>query len=201
MFSVHQAEYDSEYILCSLGFAQRLFEKEGCATALEIKLTDSGKRDNIEKLLGGTFKVQDRYEQQEDVFRIMQIEKLISFAFLCFILFVACLNIMGSLSMLKIEKRDDIQTLSAIGSTTKQIRSIFALEGLMIILGGALFGMIIAIAMCLLQQHYGLIRMGQGEGSFIIDAYPVVVRTMDMLTIFIAVVLLGGVSVLFAARK
>lgn len=201
VFSVHQAEYDSEYILCSLGFAQRLFEKEGCATALEIKLTDSGKRDNIEKLLGGTFKVQDRYEQQEDVFRIMQIEKLISFAFLCFILFVACLNIMGSLSMLKIEKRDDIQTLSAIGSTTKQIRSIFALEGLMIILGGALFGMIIAIAMCLLQQHYGLIRMGQGEGSFIIDAYPVVVKTMDMLTIFIAVVLLGGVSVLFAARK
>ena len=108
---------------------------------------------------------------------------------------------MGSLSMLKIEKRDDIQTLSAIGSTTKQIRSIFALEGLMIILGGALFGMIIAIAMCLLQQHYGLIRMGQGEGSFIIDAYPVVVKTMDMLTIFIAVVLLGSVSVLIAARK
>ena len=127
VFSMHQAKYDSEYILCSIGFAQRLFELEGKATALEVKLAPGCDRKNIERLLGDSFRIQDRYEQQEDVFRIMQIEKLISYDLLCFILFGACLNIMGSLNMLMIEKREDMQTLSALGSTINQTRRIFIL--------------------------------------------------------------------------
>lgn len=201
VFSVHQSKYDSEYILCSLGFAQRLFDLDGSVTGIEIKLAPTGSREDIEALLGEGFCVKDRYEQQEDVFRIMQIEKLISYAFLCFIMLVACLNIMGSLSMLMIEKREDAKTLSALGSTQRQIRRIFALEGLMIIFGGAMAGMLLGLVLCLLQQEFGFIRMGQSEGSFIIDAYPVVVRPGDLMLVLLTVVLLGFLSVMWATKR
>lgn len=201
VFSVHQSKYDSEYILCSLGFAQRLFDLDGRVTGIEIKLAPTGSREDIEALLGEGFCVKDRYEQQEDVFRIMQIEKLISYAFLCFIMLVACLNIMGSLSMLMIEKREDAKTLSALGSTQRQIRRIFALEGLMIIFGGAMTGMLLGLVLCLLQQEFGFIRMGQSEGSFIIDAYPVVVRPGDLMLVLLTVVLLGFLSVMWATKR
>ena len=201
VFSVHQSKYDSEYILCSLGFAQRLFDLDGRVTGIEIKLAPTGSREDIESLLGEGFCVKDRYEQQEDVFRIMQIEKLISYAFLCFIMLVACLNIMGSLSMLMIEKREDAKTLSALGSTQRQIRRIFALEGLMIIFGGAMTGMLLGLILCLLQQEFGFIRMGQSEGSFIIDAYPVVVRPGDLMLVLLTVVLLGFLSVMWATKR
>lgn len=201
VFSVHQSKYDSEYILCSLGFAQRLFDLDGRVTGIELKLAPTGSREDIEALLGEGFCVKDRYEQQEDVFRIMQIEKLISYAFLCFIMLVACLNIMGSLSMLMIEKREDAKTLSALGSTQRQIRRIFALEGLMIIFGGAMAGMLLGLVLCLLQQEFGFIRMGQSEGSFIIDAYPVVVRPGDLMLVLLTVVLLGFLSVMWATKR
>lgn len=201
VFSVHQSKYDSEYILCSLGFAQRLFDLDGRVTGIEIKLAPTGSREDIEALLGEGFCVKDRYEQQEDVFRIMQIEKLISYVFLCFIMLVACLNIMGSLSMLMIEKREDAKTLSALGSTQRQIRRIFALEGLMIIFGGAMAGMLLGLILCLLQQEFGFIRMGQSEGSFIIDAYPVVVRPGDLMLVLLTVVLLGFLSVMWATKR
>ena len=201
VFSVHQSKYDSEYILCSLGFAQRLFDLDGRVTGIEVKLAPTGSREDIEALLGEGFCVKDRYEQQEDVFRIMQIEKLISYAFLCFIMLVACLNIMGSLSMLMIEKREDAKTLSALGSTQWQIRRIFALEGLMIIFGGAMAGMLLGLVLCLLQQEFGFIRMGQSEGSFIIDAYPVVVRPGDLMLVLLTVVLLGFLSVMWATKR
>lgn len=201
VFSVHQSKYDSEYILCSLGFAQRLFDLDGRVTGIEVKLAPTGSREDIEALLGEGFCVKDRYEQQEDVFRIMQIEKLISYAFLCFIMLVACLNIMGSLSMLMIEKREDAKTLSALGSTQRQIRRIFALEGLMIIFGGAMTGMLLGLVLCLLQQEFGFIRMGQSEGSFIIDAYPVVVRPGDLMLVLLTVVLLGFLSVMWATKR
>lgn len=201
VFSVHQSKYDSEYILCSLGFAQRLFDLDGRVTGIEIRLAPTGSREDIEALLGEGFCVKDRYEQQEDVFRIMQIEKLISYAFLCFIMLVACLNIMGSLSMLMIEKREDAKTLSALGSTQRQIRRIFALEGLMIIFGGAMAGMLLGLILCLLQQEFGFIRMGQSEGSFIIDAYPVVVGPGDLMLVLLTVVLLGFLSVMWATKR
>lgn len=200
-FNVRQPKYDNEYILCSLGFAQRLFDQQGMATALEVKLSPKGKRGNIESLLGPGFRVQDRYEQQEDVFRIMQIEKLISYVFLCFILFVACLNIVGSLSMLIIEKKTDMHTLYALGSTRSQVRRIFIMEGMQIILGGALAGMLLASLLCLLQQHFGLIRMGQSEGSFIIDAYPVILQGTDLIATVVTVLLLGYASVVWATRR
>ena len=200
VFSVSQPKYDSEYLLCSLDFAQRLFDQKGQATRIEIRLSPQGNRKNIEALLGNSFKVRDRYEQQEDVFKIMQVEKFISYAFLCFIMLVACLNIMGSLSMLMIEKSNDMRTLSALGTTSRQIRNIFAIEGLMIIFGGAIIGLLMGLVLCLLQQHLGLIRMGQ-NGSFIVDAYPVVMRYTDLLIILVTVILLGFICVIWATRN
>lgn len=201
VFNVQQAKYDSEYILCSIGFAQRIFEKQGQASAIEIKLAPDGSRTAIEALLGDSFQIQDRYEQQRDIFRIMEIEKLLSYAFLCFILFVACLNIMGSLSMLMIEKKDDLRTLSAIGSTDMQIQRIFIYEGMMIIMGGALVGMLLAVGLCVAQQQFGLIRLGQSEGSFIVDVYPVVLEATDLLIILLTILFVGGVSVAWATRR
>lgn len=201
VFSVHQAKYDSEYILCSIGFAQRIFEQENKVTALEVKLSPGAGRQSIEALLGDSYCVQDRYEQQEDIFRIMQIEKLISYAFLCFILLVACLNITGSLKMLMIEKREDAYTLSALGSTQGQIRRIFMFEGMLIVAGGAFAGMLLGLVLCLMQQYFGFIRMGQSEGSFIIDAYPVVVEWQDLWSILLTVLLLGSISIAWATRK
>lgn len=199
VFSVHQPKYDAEYILCSIGFAQKLFDRHGQATALEVKLTPNGNKRNVQALLddtanGMTFRVQDRHEQQEDVFRIMQIEKLISYAFLCFILLVACLNIMGSLSMLMIEKREDVKTLCALGATRRQVKMIFMSEGFLIIMGGAVAGIVTALALCLAQQHFGFVHMGQSEGSFIIDAYPVIVEWTDLVAVLSAVGLLGSLS-------
>ena len=116
------------------------------------------------------------------------------------ILLVACLNIIGSLSMLMIEKREDVSTLSALGSTEGQVRRIFMFEGMLIVAGGAFVGMFLGLALCLVQQHFGFIRMGQSEGSFIIDAYPVVVEWPDLFLILLTVLLLGSISIMWATR-
>ena len=201
VFSVHQNKYDANYILCSLGFAQRIFDQRGRISALEIKLANGGRRSNIEALLGKDFRVQDRYEQQEDVFRIMKIEKRLTYAFLCFILIVACLNIVGSLSMLMIEKKKDIRTLSHLGATVGQIQRIFIYEGQLITIVGAVAGLVLGFLLCLGQQHFGWIRMGQSEGSFIIDAYPVIVNPLDILVILATVISVGSISVYLSVKK
>lgn len=201
VFSVHQSKYDSDYMLCSLGFAQRIFDAPGKASAVEVKLAAGATPDHIAAIVGPGFNVQDRYEQQEDVFRVMQVEKLISYMFLCFILFVASLNITGSLSMLMIEKKKDAATLRSLGASDSQIRGIFMDEGLLIILAGAVTGTLLGIALCRIQQVYGLIKMGQSEGSFIIDAYPVVVQPMDIAIVLCTVLSVGLVSVWYAVRR
>lgn len=201
VFCVHQGKYDAEYVLCSLPFAQRIFDAEGKASAIEIKLAPGATRDDIAAIVGDKYKVQDRYEQQEDVFRIMQVEKFISYTFLCFILLVACLNMVGSLSMLMIEKKHDAQTLLSLGASASQIRGIFMNEGRLIILAGAVAGTLLGVLLCWIQQEYGLIRMGQAEGSFIIDAYPVVVQPVDVLIVLSTVLFVGFASVWYAVRR
>lgn len=201
VFSVHQAKYDAEYIICSLGFAQRLFGQEGRISALEVKLAPGGSRKGVEDVLGPDFKVEDRYEQQEDVFRIMRVEKLISYAFLCFILLISCLNVIGAVSMLMIEKRADLQTLRSLGASEGQLRRVFWFVGELIILGGAAVGMVIGGVLCWCQQEFGIVRMGQSEGAFIIDAYPVTVNPLDILVIVVTVISVGSLSAWYAARR
>ena len=195
VFSVGQKKYDQEYVFCSLGFAQRMFEKEGRLSSLEIKINDaysvnSAKRQ-IKALLSPGLKVIDRDEQQEDVFRIMKIEKYMAFVFLTFILFIACFNIIGSLSMLILDKKQDVRTLRNLGATDKQIRSIFLLEGRMISLIGAGIGIVVGLALCFVQQQFGILKLGNKVGAFIVDAYPVKVEPLDVVIILVTVVVVS----------
>ena len=199
VFVVQQAKYDANYILTSLGFAQRLFERQGRLSGVEIKLKEGTNTDNakqeLQALLGERFKVQDRYEQQNDIFRVMRIEKLISHVFLSFILLVACFNIIGSLSMLMIDKRQDIRTLRSLGATDKQISTIFRLEGHIISLAGALLGLLLGGILCWVQQEFGLVSMGGSEGLYIVDAYPVSVYLTDILLVLVTVLLVSWLAI------
>ena len=204
VFQVQQSKYDANYIITSLGFAQRLFDYQGRISSAEVKLKKgtslSQAKKEIKALLGDTFVVQDRYEQQDDVFRIMRIEKLISYLFLTFILLVACFNIIGSLSMLMIEKKHDVQTLRSMGATDRQICNIFMFEGRMISLAGAVVGLLLGLLLCWLQQQYGFITMGESEGSFIVEAYPISVHPWDLVLIFVTVLLVGWAAVWYPVR-
>ena len=173
-------------------------------SSVEIRLregisTSRGKKV-VKQLLGPRFQVADRYEQQEDVFRIMRIEKLISYLFLTFILLVASFNIIGSLSMLMIDKRADASTLRSMGASDALIRRIFMFEGRLIALIGALIGIVLGTALCWAQQTFGLISMGTVEGSFIVEAYPVSVHLTDLLAILLTVLAVGWTAIWYPVR-
>lgn len=204
VFAVNQGKYDKNYILTSIGFARRLFGQQGRLSALELRLKpdadfNAAKR-RIQQIAGSRFVVKDRYEQQADTFKIMQIEKLMAYIFLTFILIVACFNIIGSLSMLIIDKRDDAVTLRNLGATDRQITRIFLFEGRMISVFGALLGIGLGLLLCLLQQQFGFVRMGDADGSYIVNAYPVSVHYLDVLIIFITVIVAGWLSVWYPVR-
>ena len=203
VFAVNQEKYDASYILTSIDFARRLFQYTTEVSAINLKLkagadTDAVKK-HIQDLLGDDFLVQARYEQQADTYRIMEIEKLISYLFLTFILMIACFNVIGSLSMLIIDKRDDVVTLRNLGASDRQIVRIFLFEGRMISFFGAFAGVVLGLLLCWLQQEYGLIALGS-SGSFVVDAYPVSVHASDVLLIFITVLLIGFLSVWYPVR-
>lgn len=204
VFIVKQQKYDGSYILTSLEFARKLFNYTTEASAVELKLkpgTDVDKvKSRIKEILGESFVVKDRYEQQADVFRIMEIEKLISYIFLTFILMIACFNVIGSLSMLIIDKKKDVETLRNLGADDKLIARIFLFEGRMISMIGAIIGIILGLILCFLQQKFGLISLGQTQGEFVVDAYPVSVRPLDIVIIFFTVLVVGFLSVWYPVR-
>ena len=205
VFQVKQAKYDANYILTSLGFAQHLFDQQGRISQVELSLKEGANvrkvKREISRQLANKFVVQDRYEQQDDVFRIMRIEKLIAYLFLTFILLVASFNIIGSLSMLMIDKENDIQMLRNLGAAPGDVRRIFILEGNMISLLGALVGVAIGVALCWLQQQYGLIAMGKSEGAFIVESYPVVVRAWDIVLVLLTVVVVSALIVWYPVHR
>lgn len=204
VFIVNQQKYDARYILTSLGFARRLFDYDTEVSAIEIKLKPGSNIDAVEKkmeeILGERFVVQNRYEQQADVFRIMEIEKFISYLFLTFILAIACFNVIGSLSMLILDKRDDVETLRNLGAGDQLITRIFLFEGRMISVFGASIGIVLGLLLCFLQQKFGLISLGGGNGSFVVDAYPVSVHATDVLLVFVTVIAVGFLSVWYPVK-
>ncbi len=204
VFIVKQLKYDGSYILTSLDFARRLFHYTTEASAIELKLKPEANVDkvksDIKQILGDSFVVKDRYEQQADVFRIMKIEKFISYLFLTFILMIACFNVIGSLSMLIIDKKNDVETLRNLGANDKLIARIFLFEGRMISTIGAVIGIILGLVLCYIQQKYGIISLGGSHGTFVVDAYPVSVRPLDILLIFVTVLVVGFLSVWYPVR-
>ena len=204
LFSVMQAKYDKNYVLTSIGFARRIFDQQGMLSSLELRLKpgsdfEAVKRD-IQRIAGDKYTVKDRYEQQDDTFRIMKIEKFIAYIFLTFILVVACFNIIGSLSMLIIDKREDVVTLRNLGASDKQITHIFLFEGRMISALGAVIGLVIGLLLCWIQQTFGVIALGSSAGSFIVDAYPVSVHLWDVVLVFVTVLAVGFLSVWYPVR-
>lgn len=204
VFSVKQARYDRDYVLTSIAFARNLFGQQGMLSQLEIRLKPGSNLDAVkaemQKIAGSKYRVLDRMEQQADTFKIMKIEKFIAYIFLTFILAVACFNIIGSLSMLIIDKKNDVVTLRNMGASDKQIVRIFLFEGRMISAIGAILGILVGLLLCWLQQVYGLVSLGRSSGSFIVDAYPVSVHPEDIIIIFITVLAVGFASVWYPVR-
>ena len=204
LFQVKQSKYDQGYIITSIDFARRIFNRQGEITSLELRMKPGVDIDNakeeIQAMLGDKYKVLDRYEQQADTFNIMRIEKLFAYVFLTFILMVACFNIIGSLYMLIIDKKNDVITLRNLGATDGQIRRIFLFEGRMISAAGAVIGIVLGLILCWLQQTYGLVQLGDQAGNFVINAYPISVHPEDILLIFLTVILIGWLSVWYPVR-
>ena len=204
-FAVNQVKYDDSYMLISLPLARTLFEYDSLTvTALHVQLAEKtsvkSAKKNIQRVLGERFNVQDRYEQQEDFFRILNVEKLLTALLLAFIMLIACFNIISSLSMLIIDKKDDIKTLRNLGADNSIIRRIFLFEGWLTSTLGAIIGLILGLAACLAQEHFGFLKLGSGT-EYIISTYPVHVQALDIIIIGITVVLLGFVAAWYPVRK
>ena len=204
VFCMKQGKYDKNYILTSLAFTRHLFDLEGRLSSLELRLKPGSDFERVkgqmEEIAGDKYHVFDRYEQQDDTFRIMKVEKLIAYVFLTFILMIACFNIIGSLSMLIIDKKEDVVTLRNLGAKDHQITRIFLFEGRLISAIGAVLGVLIGLLLCWLQQQYGIVRLGSSEGSFVVDAYPVSVHPWDIVLIFFTVMAVGFLSVWYPVR-
>ena len=206
VFAVNQQKYDASYVLTSLSFARELFQYETEVSSIELKLAAEADvkkvKNKIQRMLGTDFLVQDRYEQQADTYRIMEVEKLISYVFLSFILLIACFNVIGSLSMLIIDKRNDVVTLRNLGANNRLISFVFLFEGYMITFFGALIGIGLGLILCFIQQEFGVIPLGSGAsaGAFVVDAYPVSVYASDVVLVLITVLVTGFLSVFFPVR-
>ena len=202
IFSVKQLQYDDHYVLVSIELARDLFEYDKTkVSSVELKLAAGVKQSEvqkqIQKLLGDRFQVKNRYEQQESFFKIMKIEKWITYLILCFILLIASFNIIGSLSMLIIDKKADIETLRSLGANNQLIKQIFLFEGWLISLVGAFGGIGIGTILCLLQEHLGFVKLGTG---YVVDAYPVVTNVMDIGLVFITVICMGFLAAYYPVR-
>ncbi len=204
VFAVNQSKYDKNYIIAPISFARNLFGQQGMLSNLEIRLKDGSDLDDVkaemQNIAGKKYKVLDRFEQQADTFKIMQIEKVIAYIFLTFILIVACFNIIGSLSMLIIDKKKDVDTLRNLGANDKQITHIFLFEGRMISAIGAIIGIGIGLLLCWIQQRYGIVSMGNSSGNFVVNAYPVSVHYSDVAIIFVTVIAVGWLAVWYPVR-
>ena len=205
LFAVNQVEYDDKMMLVSLPLARELFSySDSEATALELRLRPDANvqktKKQIRRLIGENYIVQDRYEQQEDFYRILRIEKWLTALLFFFILLIAAFNLIGSLTMLMLDKQEDIRTLRNIGADNRMIRRIFTLEGWLISATGAVLGLVLGLILCLIQQEFGLIRLGSGT-EYVLSAYPVRVELTDLIVVMTVVLLIGFVAALIPTRQ
>ena len=204
VFAVNQQEYDETWVIAPLSLVRELYDYTTEATALELRLTDGVDEaaflTRLQNHLGGSYRVSDRLQQQASAYNMMQIEKWITFLILLFILLIATFNVIGSLSMLIIDKQGDIRTLHNLGADDALISRIFFVEGWLISAIGAGGGLILGILLCWLQQTFGLLSMGGVPGTFVVVAYPVRFLWSDALIVLLVVVLLGVVASWFPVR-
>ncbi len=204
IFQVHQ-DFDSKYVIVPLNFARDVLQySDNEVTTLEIAITDYDDVERvakeISKIVGDGFKVENRHQQQELLYKIMKSEKFSIFVILSFILVIASFNIIGALTMLIIDKKRDIEILKHLGADTFFVRKIFLNTGRLITFCGALAGIVIGTLLSLIQKHFGVIEF-PSSGSFIIDAYPVDIQILDIVAAFLVVMIIGFVASVYPSRK
>lgn len=203
IFSVQQ-DFDDKYMLVPLRFARRMLDYTDELTSVEIRLARDANagvmQEKIAEIIGPEFRIQSRFQQQEVLYKIMKSEKWAVFLILTFILVVASFNVIGSLTMLILDKQKDIGILRSMGARDATIKQIFFFEGLLISLTGAFSGLLLGLLVCVVQLKFGLIKL-QGGGSFIINAYPVKMMAIDFLYVFITISLIGTAAAWFPVRR
>lgn len=201
IFSAQQ-DIDGKYVFMSIETARKLFNIPGKISKIELKLTNPNSSEDFKAILaaniGSRYRVLDKYDLNHSFYAMMKSEKLAIFCILLFVMLIASFNIVGSVSMLIIDKKEDIGIYQALGMSRDKIISIFRVEGNLITGIGAFAGLIIGTTICLLQEHYGLLTLG--EGSYIVSAYPVQVIPGDIFLSLIAVLLIGFIASHFPVR-
>jgi ABC-type lipoprotein release transport system permease subunit/ABC-type Zn uptake system ZnuABC Zn-binding protein ZnuA len=201
VYHINQPLYDEEFMIVPISMMRSMLDYEKEVSAIEIKTkqgTDiSAFKSKIKSILGDDFYVKDRYEQQETSFNMVQVEKWVTFLMLCFLLILALFNLVGSISILMIEKKEDIGKLQSMGADNQFTNRIFLFEGWMITIIGAIIGLIVGIALCLIQKYFEVIKLGQTAGAFIIDAYPVKIEISDIIIVFVTVISIGFFAALY----
>ena len=201
-FSVN-SDVDASCLLLPIGVMRELLEYGQEVSAVEVRVDSlcadvSAVGAQIASLLGPDFVVKDRYRQNEGLYKMMEYEKIVIWLILVFVIVIIAFNIFGSLSMLMIEKREDIRTMQFLGMPLKKVRRVFVLEGWMISLMGLLVGLVLGTGFALLQQTTGWIKM---PGNFLVDAYPIVIQPLDILVTALTVALVGWLIALIPARR
>jgi lipoprotein-releasing system permease protein len=188
-----EKEYDSKYVYVPIEVARELTENEKGVTSLEIKFSEKADAEKVQRkitsIFGKGFIVQNRYEQQEIFFKVMKSERLAIFFILTLILIIASFNIIGSLTMLIIEKERDIEILKSLGADNNLIKNIFIFEGWLISIIGAIAGIILGFIICWLQQNYGLVKLQ--SASLMMNAYPIEMKLKDFIVVPVTVLLIG----------
>lgn len=208
VFSTQQ-EVDEKMVLAPFSWLSDLIEYDNLCTDIEVfansqKATSKSLnkiKKEIKNILGKDYKVHDQYEQQESLYKMMTAEKLAVYLILTFILIMATFNMIGALSMLIIDKRKDISLLKAMGADINLVKKIFVNEGLLISVVGGILGLIVGIIAVLIQQHFGIIRLGNGDGNYIIEAYPVALKIADVFLVFITITVIGSLASFLTANK
>jgi lipoprotein-releasing system permease protein len=190
-----QYEYDIKYAIMPLRFVKKILAYDNERTSLEIDLAKEADQKKIQKqiemLAGKDFIVKNRYQQQEILYKIMVSEKNYIFMILTLILIIATFNVIGTLSMLILDKKKDIAVLQSLGAGKQLIRRIFLLEGLLISFIGAISGLTLGAIICWMQIRFGLVRLGAADSSFVVSAYPVQMQAADFIIVFITVMTIG----------
>ena len=203
IFAVNQQKYDENTMIVDIDFTRRLLEYDSTEmTALMISTQGNIKQAKcaIAQVMGEGYNIHDRYEQQKDFFRILRVEKLLTSLLLAFILLIATFNGIGALSMLIIDKKNDIRILSHLGANEQLIKRIFLFEGWLVNAIGAIGGVVVGLTICLLQEHFGLLKLGNGV-EYVISAYPVAVQGIDILLVIGIVWILSLISVWIPVRR
>ncbi len=198
-------EMDETHVIVPIGFASELLGSQNEMTSIELFASKSVNLDmlqeKVESIVGNGFTVKNNMQQQETLYQIMRSEKWAIFFILTFILILATFNVIGSLTMLIVDKRKDIGILRKLGATPQLIKKLFLTEGVLITLSGGILGLVLGIAVVLVQQYFGLLKLGSETGTFIIDAYPVELKLMDIFKVFGVVFVIGWLSSVYTVRQ